>query len=160
MDGHCRLRPALSADLAAFVALERAAFDDPWTSAQLQEALSWSGAIAHVAEADDGTVIGYILGRVIVDEAEILSIATRPSRRRAGIGRDLLGEALKAMAQRGAHAVWLEVRRSNQAARALYQSAGFVAAGLRKGYYRRPVEDALVLRRDLPLSASAGTAQE
>ena len=157
MDGHCRLRPASSADLPAFAVLERAAFSDPWTPAQLKEALGWPGAVALAAEEADGAIAGYVLGRVVVDEAEILTIATHPSRRRAGIGRALLSAALTTMVQRGAHAAWLEVRLSNEAARAMYASAGFVAAGLRKGYYRRPVEDAVVLRRDLRIPASSGT---
>lgn len=157
MDGHCRLRPASSADIPAFAALERASFSDPWTPAQLQEALNWPGAIAVAAEGAGAAIAGYVLGRVVVDEGEILTIATDPVRRRSGIGRALLGAALSTMVQRGAHAAWLEVRISNAAARAMYQSAGFVAAGVRKGYYRRPVEDALVLRRDLTISASPGT---
>ena len=157
MDGHCRLRPASSADIPAFAELERAAFSDPWTAAQLQEAMSWGGALAIAAEAADGSIAGYVLGRVIVDEAEILSIATDPGRRRAGIGRALLGAVLTAMVDGGARAVWLEVRASNEAAREMYQHAGFVAAGLRKGYYRRPVEDALVLRRALHPAAFQGT---
>lgn len=156
MDGRCRLRPATSADLDALAQLERTAFSDPWTRSQLQEALGWEGAVAFVAEADDGAIDGYVLGRVVVDEAEVLTIATHPSRRRAGIGRALLAAAMTAMVQRGAVAVWLEVRVSNEAAIAMYRRAGFVAAGVRRGYYRRPVEDALVLRHELSHPASAG----
>lgn len=157
MDGPCRLRLASSADIPAFAELELASFSDPWTPTQLEEALGWGGSVAIAAEASDGAIIGYLLGRVIVDEAEILSIATHPKQRRAGIGRSLLTAALTQMVQRGARAVWLEVRSSNEAAREMYRHAGFVAAGLRKGYYRRPVEDALVLRRDLHPSAFQGT---
>ncbi len=62
----------------------------------------------------------------------------------------MLDAALAAMTDRGARAVWLEVRLSNAAARAMYQRRGFVAAGVRRGYYRLPPEDALVLRRELP----------
>ncbi|MEO5800744.1 MAG: ribosomal protein S18-alanine N-acetyltransferase [Gemmatimonadales bacterium] len=156
MDGLCRLRQASSADIPAFAQLELASFSDPWTTEQLRTALTWPGAVVMAAELSDGSVAGYVLGRVIVDEGEILTIATDPTRRRTGIGRALLTAALAAMVQRGAHAVWLEVRASNEAARQMYQHAGFVAAGLRKGYYRRPVEDALVLRRDLSPSAFRG----
>jgi len=157
MDGPCRVRSASSADLPAFDLLERASFADPWTPAQLQEALGWSGAVALVAEAGDRTITGYVLGRVIVDEAEILTIATHPTSRRQGVGGALLMGFLAEVRQRGAHAVWLEVRVSNEAARAMYQGVGFVAEGLRKGYYRQPVEDALVLRLDLQHSAFEGT---
>lgn len=157
MDGPCRLRPASSADIPAFARLERVSFSDPWTPEQLQEAMNWTGAVALVAEDSDGAVAGYVLGRVVVDEAEILSIAADPAMRRSGIGGALLRAAVAAMAERGAHAVWLEVRVSNDAARAMYLRAGFLAAGLRKSYYRRPVEDALVLRRDLTIPALRGT---
>lgn len=143
-----RLRPASRADVAALAVLERAAFDDPWSVAQLTEALGWSGAIAFVVDGSRG-IAGYVLGRVVVDEGEILSIAVDPALRRAGLGRALLDGALAAMVDRGARAAWLEVRVSNAAARAMYGAAGFVAAGLRRGYYRQPPEDALVLRRDL-----------
>ena len=112
------------------------------------EALGWSGAIALLTE-DDAGIAGYVLGRVVVDQAEILSIATVPRRRRQGLGRALLDVAVAAMIDRGAATVWLEVRVSNEAARAMYQSAGFSAAGLRRDYYRQPPEDALVLRREL-----------
>lgn len=144
----CRLRPATRADLPALAELERAAFSDPWTEDQLRDALGWSGAMAIVAENTSG-LTGYVLGRVVVDQAEILSLATAPPFRRRGIGRDLLAAVLAAMIERGARCAWLEVRVSNQAARAMYQAAGFVAAGLRRDYYRQPVEDALVLRREI-----------
>ncbi|MES2125306.1 MAG: ribosomal protein S18-alanine N-acetyltransferase [Gemmatimonadota bacterium] len=157
MDGPCRLRPASVADLPALAELERASFSDPWTPAQLREALSWGGALALVAEGAGGGVQGYLLGRVVVDEAEILSIATAPAHRREGIGRRLLRAAMDTMVAKGAHAAWLEVRVGNQAAREMYHREGFVAAGLRKGYYRNPEEDALVLRRDLTGPAVPGT---
>jgi len=144
----CRLRPASRADVPALAGLEQAAFTDPWSADQLLQALDWSGAIALVAE-DDAGIAGYVLGRVVVDQAEILSIATAPRRRRQGLGRALLDGVVAAMIDRGAATVWLEVRVSNEGARAMYESAGFSAAGLRRGYYRQPPEDALVLRREL-----------
>jgi ribosomal-protein-alanine acetyltransferase len=153
MAGNCRLRPASPADLAALAALERRAFDDPWSEAQLRTALDWRGALAFVAD-HRGEVAGYVLGRVVVDEGEILSIAIAPDRRREGIGRELLDTMIEAMIRHGAHSAWLEVRESNRAARAMYAIAGFVATGVRPGYYRHPEEDALILRRDLLADAS------
>ena len=152
----CPLRPASHADLAALAELEREAFSDPWTAEQLREALRWTGAIALITEDASG-ITGYVLARVVVDQAEILSIATRATYRRQGIGRALLDTVLATMAEHGAVAVWLEVRLSNDAARLMYGTAGFVAAGLRRGYYRQPPEDALVLRRDLTSDRVNGT---
>jgi ribosomal-protein-alanine N-acetyltransferase len=146
------MRLASRADLAGLVELERGAFADPWTEAQLRDAMDWDGAVAIVAENGDG-LIGYVLGRVVVDQAEILSLAVAASHRRRGVGRELLAAALAAMIDRGACSAWLEVRVSNLPARAMYESAGFVTAGLRRDYYRQPLEDAMVLRRDLSRSA-------
>jgi ribosomal-protein-alanine N-acetyltransferase len=148
MASSCRLRPATLADLAELVELEVGSFNDPWSEEQLRAALGWPGAVALVAENDTG-LTGYVLGRVIVDQAEILSLATSALHRRRGIGGELLTTALAEMVGRGARSAWLEVRESNEAARALYAAAGFVAAGRRRDYYRQPVEDALVLHRTL-----------
>jgi ribosomal-protein-alanine N-acetyltransferase len=148
MAGHCRLRPIVPADLDALVALERASFSDHWTAEQLTSAMGWPEVLGLVAEDDVG-VAGYLLGRVVVDHGEILSLAVLPGRRRAGIGRQLLAGALGVMAARSVAVAWLEVRVSNAAARALYRSAGFAESGLRRDYYRHPTEDALVLRSDI-----------
>ena len=82
------------------------------------------------------------------DEGEILNLAVAPSGRRHGLGRALVRDILDALARRGVRHVYLEVRESNAPARALYGAHGFQEAGRRKQYYRRPVEDAIVLRRD------------
>ena len=156
MDGPCRLRPASLADVAAIARLELRAFSDAWTEAQLVESLSGSGALGLVAQEDDDIVVGHLIGRTVVDEGEILTLAVAPERRRRGIAARLLVEAMTIMAGRGVGRVWLEVRASNAAAQALYREHGFTPAGRRRGYYREPVEDALVLRCDLPLSASPG----
>jgi [ribosomal protein S18]-alanine N-acetyltransferase len=148
-----RTRPASPADLAGLVSLERASFSDPWSSTQLADALAQPTCLALVAEGKDGVVVGDLLGRVVADEAEILTLAVHPDCRRQGIGQLLLDRALEALLQRGVRSVWLEVRQSNEGARALYTRAGFIATGLRRGYYRRPVEDALVLKRELSTNA-------
>ncbi len=154
MADRCRLRRASSADVSALAALGRAAFSDPWTPRQLAIAIGDEAVSAWVAEESDAvrrTIVGYALGRTVADEGEILSIASAPSRRRRGIGRVLLDTALADMVTRGAASAWLEVRRSNAAARAMYVRAGFVEAGTRRSYYAHPTEDALIFRRDLAL---------
>lgn len=150
----CRIRPTASADLPALVALERAAFSDPWTPAMLREALAEPSSVALVAEGEDGVFLGAVLARHAAGEGEILSIAIDPAHRGAGHGRALLEAALAALLAAGVATVWLEVRRSNEAAQRLYAGAGFVAVGVRRGYYRDPLEDAVVLRRDLAPAVS------
>ena len=82
------------------------------------------------------------------DEGEILNLAVAPAGRRRGLGRALVEAMLEALRTRGIRQVYLEVRESNSSARALYASRGFKEVGRRKAYYRRPVEDAIVLRLD------------
>lgn len=158
MDGRCRLRPASLADVAAIARLELRAFTDAWTEAQLQETLDAPGAFGWVAHEDDDIIVGHLIGRIVVDEGEILTLAVEPTRRRRGIAQQLLSQVLERMSAAGVGRLWLEVRDSNEAAQALYLANGFAPAGRRRGYYRAPVEDALVLRRDLPPAASSRPA--
>lgn len=103
-------------------------------------------------EADSGRVLGYALGWWIVDELQLLAIATWPEARRRGVGRRLLAEVVSATRTAGGARVTLEVARGNTAALALYESAGFRCFHVRRGYYRHSGEDALEL--ELPLSAA------
>jgi ribosomal-protein-alanine N-acetyltransferase len=144
-----RIRATRPADLAALVRLELDSFSDPWTEAMLEEALVARGAVALVALHDE-RVAGSVMARQVADEGEILSISVAPGDRRQGVARALLRAAVDQMAANGVSTVWLEVRSSNQAAQALYLANGFVAAGVRRGYYRRPTEDAVVFTRHLP----------
>jgi ribosomal-protein-alanine N-acetyltransferase len=85
-----------------------------------------------------------------MDEGEIANLAVAPDWRGRGIGALLLVTAITAARSRDATALYLEVRDSNDAARALYAAHGFLEVGRRRRYYRKPVEDALVLRLVLP----------
>jgi [ribosomal protein S18]-alanine N-acetyltransferase len=97
----------------------------------------------------EGAVAGFIVGRQVASEWEIENIAVTASARRCGLGTRLVGEFLDLARQRGSQEIFLEVRESNHAARALYEKWAFVEAGRRKGYYSDPAEDALVLRFSL-----------
>lgn len=150
------IRRATAADLAGLAQLEEASFSDPWSSEMIAEALAAAGTVALLATDDDGRVIGSVLGREAAGEAEILTLAVDPGLRGHGLGRRLLAVVLDELAADGASTVWLEVRPSNLAARRMYQAAGFVATGMRRGYYRRPTEDALILSLQL---ASRGAGE-
>ncbi len=106
-----------------------------------------SDALFLVAEAD-GDVGGYVVALDAADEGEILNLAVAPGGRRHGLGRALVQAILRLLQERDVSHVYLEVRESNGAARALYAAQGFTEVGRRQQYYRRPVEDAIVLRRD------------
>jgi len=84
----------------------------------------------------------------VADELHINNLAVAEPYRRRGIGTALMGYVLKEGARMGAQRATLEVRRSNDAARQLYERLGFSAAGVRPAYYTNPVEDALVLWRE------------
>ena len=95
---------------------------------------------------------GFVLSRLAVDEAEILTIAIGPDQRGHGLGRKLLSNHLARLAARGVRALFLEVEQDNAAARALYARTGFVEVGRRPAYYSKPDgtrSEALVLKRDL-----------
>ena len=140
------VRPATVEDLPAILAIEQASFTDPWTLGAFRSMLGQSHVMAAVAELD-GEVAGYSVAWAIGDEAELANLAVAPGRRGQGIGRRLLDALLRMVDGQGGANVFLEVRDSNEAAQALYRSRGFTAAGRRKGYYRKPTEDAVVMRR-------------
>ena len=94
-------------------------------------------------------VVGCFSGWIVVDELEIDNVAVAPGFRKMGIGSKLLEEALEMARKKGAHQAFLEVRSSNNAARSLYEKNGFSLVGKRKNYYRNPVEDALILSREI-----------
>lgn len=129
-------------------AIEQSVFADPWSTQDFRDCVS-SDALFRVAEtADGGGVAGYLVALDAADEGEILNLAVAPAGRRHGLGHALVQDILDVLAGRGVRHVYLEVRESNAPARALYAAHGFQEAGRRKQYYRRPVEDAIVLRRD------------
>ncbi len=138
------IRPAAPRDLAAIVAIQRAAPESgTWSAEALEASLAGGGAAALVAEAGPA-VAGFLLWRsVAADEMEILLVAVDPVHRRQGVASALVARAL---ANRSGKC-FLEVRTSNSAARALYRKTGFEEHAVRPGYYHHPVEDAVLMRR-------------
>jgi len=136
-------------DIAAIVAIERAAFSDPWSARSFRDALEHPAVYFGCARSGADGVLGYVVAWFVADEGEIANLAVAPAGRGSGIGKTLLDAALEEGGRRGVDAVYLEVRDSNERARRLYHSRGFEEVGRRREYYRRPVEDAIVLRRTL-----------
>jgi ribosomal-protein-alanine N-acetyltransferase len=149
MDVPCRTRPATRADLAAIARIESQSFSDPWPASAFQ---GYLGGCFLVAESPTG-LLGYLVARVSADEGEILDVAVDPGARGRGVGRCLLASALADLEQRGVRHVYLEVRESNAVALRLYASMRFAPVGRRRGYYRQPAEDALILARETVLPA-------
>ena len=121
-------------------------FSDPWSRQDFSDCVTY--ALFLVAEAEADQIGGYVVALDAADEGEILNLAVAPNGRRSGLGRALVERVIEALSARGVGQVYLEVRESNAPARALYAAQGFKEVGRRKQYYRRPVEDAIVLRLD------------
>jgi len=121
-------------------------FSDPWSTQDFRDCVTF--ALFLVAEGEGERIVGYVVALDAADEGEILNLAVAPTGRRHGLGRALVEHVVEALRARGIRHVYLEVRESNAPARALYAAHGFKEVGRRKRYYRRPVEDAIVLRLD------------
>jgi len=147
-----RIRAGTPDDLSAIAAIEAASFpkgdkaEQAWTEESLRTELERPHTRLHVAE--NGTVVGYCLLWLVVDEAEILTLAVDPAKRKQGIGTELLEGVMRDVAHEGANSMYLDVRESNYAGIALYRNAGFIQIGERKRYYDGK-ENALVLKRKL-----------
>jgi ribosomal-protein-alanine N-acetyltransferase len=146
------VRAATMADVGRVSEIEQEAFTDPWSRSAFERLVMDRDprVLFDVACLPDGKVAGYVVAWFIMDEGEIANLAVAPASRSRGIGTLLLVTAITTARSREVGTIYLEVRDSNVAARALYASHGFQEIGRRRRYYRRPVEDALVLRLVLP----------
>ncbi len=138
------VRKMKAADLAEVMAIENRCFSMPWSERIFREILDAKEYICLAAEAT-GRIVGYAVLLCIGEEGDIANIAVHPDWRNRHIGRELLEELQAAGVRCGVDAFTLEVRAGNAAAIRLYEKAGFVSAGIRPGYYEKPVEDALIM---------------
>jgi ribosomal-protein-alanine N-acetyltransferase len=141
------IRVGLAADLPEIsILLAGAPEAAMWSDRALADLLGSAKDTLLVARLGED-VAGFIVGRAIGDEAEILNLAVRSDRRRRGVGRVLALALLENYARAGAVRTFLEVRESNRSAIAFYEALGFSEVGRRPDYYRNPVEAALILGR-------------
>ena len=151
------IRPVIPADVPAIIALAKeAATAAQWSQAQYEQVFLREGTptrLALVIEEDAG-IRAFLVTRVVDLEWEIENIVVAGPARRHGLGVRLVGELQRLARLRGIKAIFLEVRESNRAARALYEKCGFAVASCRKGYYRNPDEAAIIYRLDLAGLAS------
>jgi ribosomal-protein-alanine N-acetyltransferase len=136
-------------DLDAVLAIEVESFTSPWTREMYIAELANVGvSFCYLARDESRQILGFCSFWRVLDELHINNLAVAPPCRRRGIGTTLLTYVLSEGAKLGAHRATLEVRRSNEVARHLYDHLGFATAGVRRAYYTNPVEDALVLWRE------------
>jgi len=124
--------------------LREAAEAATWPEEALRETVKLPGVTAYISERK-GAISGIVVGRQVLDEAEILNLAVTQGARRQGEGRALVGHILNRFAEHHVSRVFLEVRESNAGAIAFYRGLGFEAIGTRRAYYQDPQESATVM---------------
>lgn len=137
------IRKAVSADLEAMFEIEQACIADPWSMAAFESSFSANGALFFVAEAESGEVCGFVTANAVLDEISIYNIAVKEGFRRLGIASALISELEKSEPYR----IDLEVRKSNASAIALYEKCGFEQVGMRKNFYAKPTENAVLMTK-------------
>ena len=136
-------------DIDAVLAIEEASFTSPWTKEMyLAEFENRGISFFYLAKTPPGDIVGFCSFWRVLDELHINNLAVLPQHRRTGVATALLSGVLGDGARLGARRATLEVRHSNTPAQRLYERFGFSVAGVRRGYYTNPVEDALVLWKE------------
>jgi ribosomal-protein-alanine N-acetyltransferase len=144
-------RRASAADAGAIAAVQARSFDLAWSAFDIEALLESDPSVSLIA-SDAGVCCAFVVGRIVVDEAEILSIATRPDIRGKGLAGRLLALWMGAIRDAGATRAFLEVADDNEPARRLYERAGFRITGRRPDYYHRrdgATGDALLMMWEL-----------
>ncbi len=143
-----RIEPMTRELVPQVAALEPLCFSEPWSEAGVAAELDNPVSRWFVA-LEDGAVRGYVGSHQVLDEAEVMNLATDPAHRRRGIAEALLRRLCQVLRERGAAFLLLEVRESNAPARALYDKLGFVPVGRRPRYYQNPEEAGIIMRKEL-----------
>lgn len=141
-------RAASAADVEALLEVEQLAHSHPWTRGHFMDSLAgghwtWLGF-------DGPDLLAYWLAMPVLDELHLLNFAVHPQHWGRGLGRQALGQVEGVAQTQGLKDIWLEVRAGNRRAQDLYQRAGYLTVGRRRGYYplgSRDREDALVMHR-------------
>ena len=139
------IRSMKTTDLDAVTSIEEKVFSMPWTKEGFASALAMPGANYLVAVEPDGNIVGYCGYYSCMEEAEVTNVAVEPSYRGQGYATTMLKELLVQAKSNRIEKIVLEVRFSNHNAIALYEKLGFVKLGLRKGFYEKPKEDAIIM---------------
>lgn len=131
-------------DLNEVLEIERASFATPWSEQLFRSEIYKPKSLSKVARLDQ-RIIGYMCAHQIIDEGHILDLAVHPAYRRIGIASALIGHVIDCLKNNNCVSIFLEVRASNKIARTMYAKFNFKVLGIRKNYYRLPVEDAVVM---------------
>jgi ribosomal-protein-alanine N-acetyltransferase len=144
------LRLAQRRDVSELLVLEQAQFPEPWTRGMLLDEILNTKNRRYTVAVEGKKIVGYLGIMFVIDELHVNTIGTLPGQEGRGIATSLMDEAWKDASARGIKRATLEVATSNARAQKFYYRYGFKPVGVRKNYYERTHEDALVLWADLP----------
>lgn len=154
------IRLAERRDVPALLEIEEAQFPEPWSRGMLLDELGNVATRRYTVAVEGGVVLGYLGVMFVLDELHVNTIGVRPGAEGRGVATSLLDEAWADAAARGVTRATLEVAVSNTRAQALYARYGFAPVGVRKNYYEKTHEDALVLWADLVAPGGIGPTLE
>jgi [ribosomal protein S18]-alanine N-acetyltransferase len=152
------IRPMRAGDLTDVVRLERICFGDPWSVLAFSEEIRRGPAAMNRVLRLEGRLVGYTVAWYVAGEVHLANLAVDPAFRGRGAATALLRDLLREGERRHASVVWLEVRLGNAAAIRLYEKFGFRTVSVRKNYYAKEREDALVMSRSLSPAGEEGSA--
>ncbi len=132
--------------LVEVLKIENESFTHPWSEESFKSELEKDSSVKIVA-LENNKVLGYAVLETILDEGSLLIIAVSPLHRKKGIAKALFNRLEEIRAQKKLSFITLEVRSSNESAIALYKKKGFETIAVRKGYYSKPVEDAVIMTK-------------
>lgn len=138
------IRPMTEEDLLQVETIEQESFSLPWSFDAFKSTLNREDTLYLVAE-EESVILGYCGMYISFDEGEIPNVAVKKEFRSQGIGEVMMNELLSRAGERGVCSAFLEVRKSNEAAKRLYEKLGFEEAGIRKNFYEFPKEDAVIM---------------
>lgn len=142
------IRQADEQDVDAIAGLEEICFTTPWSRNSIHQELTENKLAFYTIAELNGQVVGYAGMWFIIDEGHITNVAVLPEHRQKHIGSAMIAVMIHFAEERGIKRFTLEVRSSNEAAKALYRKFDFKEEGLRKGYYQDNGEDAVIMWRD------------
>lgn len=135
-------------DVKDVAEIEKQCFSEPWSEKAFADTVSDDNYLYIVAECD-GRTVGYVGGIMSAPDTDITNIAVKEQYRRMGIGQELMRQFAGILASKDIHNIFLEVRESNEPAINLYREQGFEQVGMRKNFYAKPTENALIMVKKL-----------
>ncbi|MBO5178340.1 MAG: ribosomal protein S18-alanine N-acetyltransferase [Lachnospiraceae bacterium] len=143
-----QIRPMTKNDCEQVAAIEAVSFSIPWSLKAFTDTVEKDNFRYFVAD-EAGEILGYCGFLFVLDEAEIPNVCVKSSARKQGVGKKMMNALIEEAKKLGISTLFLEVRESNAAARALYKSLGFIEDGIRKNFYEQPVEHAILMSKAL-----------